>query len=436
MSVSSRPAPSAISSPAAADAAGGYDVAKIRADFPILQRVFDGGVPLCYLDSANTSQKPQIVIDTIADHYARHNANVARAMHHLGEESTAAMEAARDTVAAFIGAPSREEVVFTKNASEALNLMANSLGNATGDLRIGPGDEVVVSQMEHHSNIVPWQMMTQRNGATLKWFGITDEGRLDLSNIDELITERTKVVSLTHVSNMLGTINPIAQIAAKAHAVGAIVIVDASQAVPQMPYDVSALGVDAVAFTGHKCVGPTGVGVLWARYDLLEALPPFLGGGEMIEIVRMEGSTYAAPPHKFEAGTPPIVQIIGLGAALDYLSGIGMQAVADHEKQITAYTLERLQEVKGLRILGPTTTEQRGGAVSFEIDQLHPHDIGQVLDSYGVAVRGGHHCARPAHERFGVGASTRVSPYIYTTTDEIDTLVDGLEKVKKFFRVD
>ncbi len=436
MSVSSRQAPSATRQPAAGNAAGGYDVAKIRADFPILQRVFDGGVPLCYLDSANTSQKPQVVIDTIADHYARHNANVARAMHRLGEESTAAMEAARDTVAAFIGAPSRDEVVFTKNASEALNLMANSLGNATGDLRIGPGDEVVVSQMEHHSNIVPWQLMTQRTGATLKWFGITDEGRLDLSNIDELITERTKVVSVTHVSNMLGTINPIAQIAAKAHSVGAIVVVDASQAVPQMPYDVSALGVDAVAFTGHKCVGPTGVGVLWARYDLLEALPPFLGGGEMIEIVRMEGSTYAAPPHKFEAGTPPIVQIIGLGAALDYLSGIGMQAVADHEQQITAYTLERLQEVKGLRILGPTTTENRGGAVSFVLDQLHPHDIGQVLDSYGVAVRGGHHCARPAHERFGVGASTRVSPYIYTTTEEIDTLVDGLEKVKKFFRVD
>lgn len=435
MSVSSRQAPNAIRQPTA-DVAGGYDVAKIRADFPILQRVFDGGVPLCYLDSANTSQKPQVVIDTIADHYARHNANVARAMHHLGEESTAAMEAARDTVAAFIGAPSREEVVFTKNASEALNLMANSLGNATGDLRIGPGDDVVVSQMEHHSNIVPWQLMTQRNGATLKWFGITDDGRLDLSNIDELITERTKVVSVTHVSNMLGTINPIAQIAAKAHSVGAVVIVDASQAVPQMPYDVSTLGADAVAFTGHKCVGPTGVGVLWARYDLLEALPPFLGGGEMIEIVRMEGSTYAAPPHKFEAGTPPIVQIIGLGAALDYLSGIGMQAVADHEKQITAYTLERLQEVKGLRILGPTTTEDRGGAVSFEIDQLHPHDIGQVLDSYGVAVRGGHHCARPAHERFGVGASTRVSPYIYTTTEEIDRLIDGLQKVKKFFRVD
>ncbi|PRZ43740.1 cysteine desulfurase [Antricoccus suffuscus] len=436
MSVSSRQAPSASRQPATGPLGGGYDVEKIRADFPILQRVFDGGVPLCYLDSANTSQKPQIVIDTIADHYAHHNANVARAMHHLGEESTAAMEAARDTVASFIGAPSREEIVFTKNASEALNLMANSLGNATGDLRIGPGDEVVVSQMEHHSNIVPWQLMTQRNGATLKWFGITDEGRLDLSNIDELITERTKVVSLTHVSNMLGTINPIAQIADKAHSVGAIVVVDASQAVPQMPYDISTLGADAVAFTGHKCVGPTGVGVLWARYDLLEELPPFLGGGEMIEIVRMEGSTYAAPPHKFEAGTPPIVQIIGLGAALDYLNGIGMQAVADHEKQITAYTLQRLQEVKGLRILGPTTVEDRGGAVSFEIDQLHPHDIGQVLDSYGVAVRGGHHCARPAHERFGVGASTRVSPYIYTTTDEIDTLVDGLQKVKKFFRVD
>lgn len=436
MSVTSRHAPSPTSGTTEAQATAVYDVAKIREDFPILQRVFAGGVPLAYLDSANTSQKPQVVIDTIADHYTWHNANVARAMHTLGAESTAAMEFARDKVAAFIGARNRDEVVFTKNASEALNLLANSLGNASGDLRVGPGDEVVISQMEHHSNIVPWQLMTQRNGATLKWFGITDEGRLDLSNIDELITERTKVVSLTHVSNMLGTINPITEIAAKAHAVGAVVIVDASQAVPQMPYDVSALGADAVAFTGHKCVGPTGVGVLWARYDLLDQLPPFLGGGEMIEIVRMEGSTYAAPPHKFEAGTPPIVQIIGLGAAVDYLSGIGMQAVADHEKAITAYTLERLQEVKGISILGPKTTESRGGAVSFELDQVHPHDIAQLLDSYGIAVRGGHHCARPAHERFGVGASTRVSPYIYTTTGEIDALVEGLEKVKKFFRVD
>lgn len=433
MSVTSRQRPNESTTTKAT--VGEYDVAAVRADFPILSRVFDDGSPLIYLDSANTSQKPQVVIDRVADHYAHHNANVARAMHRLGTESTDAMEEARATVANFINAPSREEIVFAKNASEALNLLANCFGNAAGNLGVGNGDEVVITQMEHHSNIVPWQLMTARNGATLKWFGITDEGRLDLSNIDELITERTKVVSVTHVSNMLGTVNPIALLAKKAHAVGAKLIVDASQAVPQMPYDVQALGADAIVFTGHKCVGPTGIGVLWAKYDLLEELPPFLGGGEMIEIVRMEGSTFAPPPHRFEAGTPPIAQIIGLGTALDYLSGIGMSAIAEHERKLTDYALSRLQEVRGLRILGPTTAYDRGGAISFTLQELHPHDIGQLLDSYGIAVRGGHHCARPAHERFGIGASTRVSPYLYSTNDEIDALIDGLENVKKFFRV-
>ena len=412
-----------------------YDVEKVRADFPILSRVFDDGLPLVYLDSANTSQKPQSVIDAMSDHFAHHNANVARAMHRLGAESTEAMEDARSKVAQFIGAARPEEVVFTKNASEALNLLARTMGDATGELSIGEGDEIVISEMEHHSNIVPWQLLAERTGATLKWFGITDEGRLDLSNIDDLINERTKIVALTHVSNMLGTINPIKQIADKAHSVGALMFVDASQAVPQMPYDVSTLGADAVAFTGHKMLGPTGIGVLWGRYDLLEKLPPFLGGGEMIEIVKMTGSTYAPPPARFEAGTPPIVQIVGLGAAVDYLGGLGMDAIAEHERQITAYTLEALQSVKGVRILGPTTTENRGGAISFELDEVHPHDVGQVIDSYGVAIRGGHHCARPVHERFGIGSSNRVSPYLYTTTGEIDAFIDGLEKVKTFFRV-
>lgn len=412
-----------------------YDVEKVRADFPILSRVFDDGVPLVYLDSANTSQKPQSVIDAMSDHFAHHNANVARAMHRLGAESTEAMEDARSKVAQFIGAARPEEVVFTKNASEALNLLARTMGDATGELSIGEGDEIVISEMEHHSNIVPWQLLAERTGATLKWFGITDEGRLDLSNIDDLINERTKIVAITHVSNMLGTINPIKQIADKAHSVGALMFVDASQAVPQMPYDVSTLGADAVAFTGHKMLGPTGIGVLWGRYDLLEKLPPFLGGGEMIEIVKMTGSTYAPPPARFEAGTPPIVQIVGLGAAVDYLGGLGMDAIAEHERQITAYTLEALQSVKGVRILGPTTTENRGGAISFELDEVHPHDVGQVIDSYGVAIRGGHHCARPVHERFGIGSSNRVSPYLYTTTGEIDAFIDGLEKVKTFFRV-
>jgi cysteine desulfurase/selenocysteine lyase len=371
----------------------------------------------------------------MAEHYALHNANVARAVHQLGAESTAAFEAARDTVAAFINAPSRDEVIFTKNSSEALNLVANTLAWARNEYAIGEGDEVVITEMEHHSNIVPWQLLTERTGATLRWFGLTDEGRLDLSNIDELINERTKVVSLVWVSNMLGTVNPVAEIARRAHEVGALVVLDASQAVPQLPVDVVASGADLVAFTGHKVVGPTGIGVLWGRADVLAALPPFLGGGEMIETVTMARSTYAPIPHKFEAGTPPIVQAIGLGAALDYLSGVGMEAIAAHEHAITAYALEQLQQVGGLTILGPTEAVDRGGAISFELDGVHPHDVSQVLDSLGVAVRAGHHCAKPAHARFGVQSSTRASFYLYTTPQEIDALVDALDQTKRFFKV-
>ncbi|HZE65418.1 MAG TPA: cysteine desulfurase [Sporichthyaceae bacterium] len=411
------------------------DVDKIRADFPILDRRLSGDMPLIYLDSANTSQKPQSVIDTIAEHYAMHNANVARAAHQLGEESTAAYEGARDKVAAFVGARDRDGVVFTKNASEALNLVANVLTWAGEPYGIGPGDEVVITEMEHHSNIVPWQLACQRRDATLRWFGITDEGRLDLSNIDELINERTKVVSVVWVSNMLGTVNPVELITRRAHEVGALVVIDASQAVPQFPVDLAALDADFVAFTGHKLCGPTGIGVLCGRTELLAQLPPFLGGGEMIEIVRMEGSTYAAPPHRFEAGTPPIVQAIGLGAAIDYLSAVGMDAVAAHEQAITAYALDALKTVAGLRILGPDVPVDRGGAISFTLGDLHPHDIGQVLDSRGIAVRGGHHCARPAHARFGVVASTRASFYLYTTPAEIDALIEGLEYVKRYFEV-
>ncbi|MGQ0630692.1 MAG: cysteine desulfurase [Sporichthyaceae bacterium] len=415
--------------------------AKLREDFPILTRRLDGNRPLVYLDSANTSQKPQVVIDAISEHYAAHNANVARAAHQLGEESTAAFEGARDKVAAFINAPDRDGVIFTKNASEALNLVANVLTHAGGPYGLSPGDEVVISEMEHHSNIVPWQLACERSGATLRWFGITDDGRLDLDNIDDLMTERTKVLAITWVSNALGTINPVAELTRRAHEVGALVVIDASQAVTQMPVDVAALGADFVAFTGHKLCGPTGIGVLWGRVELLSQLPPFLGGGEMIEIVRMEGSTYAAPPHRFEAGTPPIVQAVGLGVALDYLSAIGMDAIQAHEHAITGYALEKLQAVPGLRILGPTDNVDRGGAISFELtdrergDDLHPHDIGQVLDSYGIAVRGGHHCARPVHTRFGVTASTRASFYLYTTPAEIDALIEGLHAVKTFFKV-
>nr|WP_323791628.1 cysteine desulfurase [Nocardioides sp.] len=411
----------------------------VRKDFPILERTLAGGVPLVYLDSANTSQKPQVVIDTMVDHLERHNANISRAMHQLGAESTEAFEGARDKVAAFIGAPSRDEVIFTKNASEALNLVANSLSWATGEHAVGAGDEVVITEMEHHSNIVPWQLLTQRTGATLRWFGLTDEGHLDLSNIDELITERTKVVSFTWVSNMLGTINPVAELTRRAHEVGAIVVVDASQAAPQMPIDLAAMPAsdrpDLIAFTGHKVVGPTGIGVLWGRGDLLSQLPPFLGGGEMIETVRMESSTYAPIPHRFEAGTPPIIEAIGLGAAVEYLTDLGLDAVRTHEHAITAYALDGLATIPGLRVMGPLDPAERGGAISFEIEDVHPHDIAQVLDSRGVAVRAGHHCAKPAHARFGVQSSTRVSGYLYTTPAEIDTMVEALEYTRSYFKL-
>ena len=415
----------------------------IRKDFPILERSLAGGHPLVYLDSANTSQKPQVVIDTMVDHLERHNANVARAMHQLGAEASEAFEAARDKVAAFIHAPSRDEVIFTKNASEALNLVANTLAWARGDWSdgvgaIGEGDEVVITEMEHHSNIVPWQLLTERKGATLRWFGLTDDGRLDTSDIDGLVNERTKVVALTWVSNMLGTINPVAEIARKAHQVGAVVVVDASQAAPQLPIDLdelSAAGVDFLAFTGHKVVGPTGVGVLWGRREVLDQLPPFLGGGEMIETVRMERSTFAPVPHKFEAGTPPIVEAVGLGAAVDYLSAVGMDSIHRHEQAITAYALEGLATVPGLRVLGPLDATERGGAVSFEIAGVHPHDVATVLDTRGIAVRAGHHCAKPAHQRFGVQSSTRMSSYLYTTPSEIDALVEGLKYTRSYFKL-
>ncbi len=407
-----------------------FDVARIRADFPILSRRLAGDLPLVYLDSANSSQKPESVIRAIDDHYRLHNANVARAMHQLGAEASAAFELGRDKVAAFIAAPNRDEVVFTKNASEALNLVARVLGDSG---RIGQDHEIVISEMEHHSNIVPWQQLSQRTGAGLRWFGVTDEGRLDLDNIAQLITEQTAVVSVTWVSNMLGTINPLDVIIEKAHSVGALVVVDASQAVPQLPVDVAALGADFVAFTGHKMVGPTGIGVLWGRYDLLAELPPFLGGGEMIETVTMVASTYAPPPARFEAGTPPIAEAVGLGAAADYLTSIGMENVAAHEQEITAYALGALQEIDGLKVVGPKTAEQRGGAVSFTLGDIHPHDVSQLLDSKGVAVRAGHHCAKPAHLRFGVQSTTRASFYLYTTTQEIDALVEALHHTKKYF---
>ncbi len=442
---STRPSPGRQSvRPATGGPGGGYDVEQVRKDFPILARRVHDDRPLVYLDSAASSQKPVSVLDAERDYYELHNANVHRGIHVLAEEATALYEAARDKVAAFIGAPRRDEVVFTKNSSEALNLVAYAMSNAATSgpeaerFRLGPGDEVVVTEMEHHSNLVPWQMLCRRTGATLRWIGLTDDGRLDLADLDQVITGRAKVVSFVHQSNILGTVNPVEKIVSRARAVGALTVLDGSQSVPHMPIDVTALGVDFLAFTGHKMCGPTGIGILWGRHELLEVMPPFLGGGEMIELVTMEESTYAVPPHRFEAGTPMIAQAVGLGAAVDYLTDLGMDAIAAHEHDITAYALDGLSAVPGLRIIGPPDAVDRGGAVSFVLTgtddrPLHPHDVGQLLDELGVAVRVGHHCARPVCLRFGVPATTRASFHLYSTRGEVDALVEGLGHVRRFF---
>ncbi|MDG4765545.1 cysteine desulfurase [Solwaraspora sp. WMMD406] len=418
------------------------DVEAVRADFPILGREVNGH-PLVYLDSANTSQKPRQVLDALTDYYQRHNANVARSVHTLGTESTEAYEGARATVAAFVGAASPDEVVFTKNSTEAINLVAYAFSNAsaaglagTGTdprLRLGPGDEVVISEMEHHSNIVPWQLLCQRSGATLRWFGLTEDGRLDESDLDQIVTERTKLVSLVHMSNILGTVNDLTAITRRVREVGALLLLDCSQSVPHRPVDVAELDADFIVFTGHKMCGPTGIGVLWGRAALLAAMPPVLGGGSMIETVAMSGSTFAPPPARFEAGTPPIAQAIGLGAAVDYLSALGMPAIAAHEELITSYALDALATVPGLRIVGPAEPVGRGGTISFALDGIHPHDVGQILDAQGVQVRVGHHCARPVCVRYGLPATTRASFYLYTTIGEVDSLVRGLEQVRKVF---
>ncbi|MFG1890913.1 cysteine desulfurase [Micromonospora sp. NPDC049051] len=415
-----------------------YDVAAVRADFPILDREVNGH-RLVYLDSANTSHKPRQVLDVLGEHYAMHNANVSRSVHTLGTEATEAYEGARAKIAAFINAPSVDEVVFTKNSTEAINVVAYAFSNASlrsdadERFRLGPGDEVVISEMEHHSNIVPWQLLCERTGATLRWFPVTDQGRLDESGLEDLVTERTKIVSLVHMSNILGTVNATSRITARVREVGALLLLDCSQSVPHMPMDVVDYDADFVVFTGHKMCGPTGIGVLWGRAELLAAMPPVLGGGSMIETVSMARSTFAAPPARFEAGTPPIAEAVALGAAVDYLNGIGMRAIQWHEKELTAYALDALATVPGLRIFGPSVPVGRGGTISFALGDIHPHDVGQVLDSLGVQVRVGHHCAKPVCTRFGVPAMTRASFYLYTTTEEIDALVAGLEQVRKVF---
>ena len=403
------------------------DVARIRKDFPIFTRTIRDGKKLVYLDSGATSQKPQSVIDAEIDFYTNHNAAAHRGAHQLAEEATEAMESARQIVADFLGGDV-DEIVFTKSATESLNLLAYSYTSL-----ITNDDSIVVTEMEHHANLIPWQQLGERTGATLKWFEVDSEGRLDLSKIDSVITEDTKIVALTHQSNVLGTINPLEAIVARAHEVGAVVVLDACQSVPHMPINVAQLNIDYLTFSGHKAVGPTGVGVLWGRSELLEMLPPFLFGGSMIETVTMTSATWAPAPRKFEAGVPNMAQIVGLGAALNYLSKIGMDEIFLHEVELGTYLIKRLSEIEGLRIVGPQQMQARGGTVSFTFGDIHPHDLGQYLDAQGIAVRTGHHCAWPLTRKLGVPATTRASLYFYNDESDVDALIDGIIGARKYF---
>ena len=409
-----------------------FDVTKVRKDFPIFERTIRDGKKLVYLDSGATSQKPLSVIEAESNFYKFTNAAVHRGAHQLAEEATDAYEGARLKVANFLGAK-EEEIVFTKNATESLNLVAYAMGNAQPGSRFAltSKDQIVVTEMEHHANLIPWQQLAARTGAELKWFEVTPEGRLDLSAINSIITENTKVVALTHQSNVLGTINPLEAITARAHEVGAVVVLDACQSVPHMPIDVKKLNVDFLAFSGHKALGPTGVGVLWS--SVFEELPPFLFGGSMIETVTMTSATWAPAPRKFEAGVPNMAQAVGLGAALDYLTEIGMQSIFDHEVELTGYLINGLLQIPELSIVGPQNTDARGGSVSFTVGQIHPHDLGQYLDSQGVAVRTGHHCAWPLTRKLGVPATTRASLYLYNDESDCDALFAAITGAQKYF---
>jgi len=406
------------------------DVEAIRRDFPILQREVNGR-PLVYLDSAATSQKPDVVISAIDHYYRWYNANVHRGIHKLSEESTAAYEEARAKVARFIGARSARECIFVRNTTEGINLVAYAWGRK----HVGPGDEILLTEMEHHSNLVPWQRLAEEKGARLRFIPVTDDGYLDLSRLDELLTERTRLVSLIHMSNVLGTINPVEEITRRAHERGAIVLVDGAQSVPHFPVDVQALDCDFLAFSGHKMCGPTGIGVLYGRRHLLEEMDPFLGGGDMIKEVHLYQSRWNDVPWKFEAGTPSIVEGIGLGVAVDYLTHVGLEAIHEHEQRLVHYGLERIAAIKGVTIYGPRSPEDKGGVITFNVAGIHPHDLATVLDRVGVAIRAGHHCAMPLHERYGIPASSRASFYLYTTFTEIDALADALEQAKAVFGV-
>jgi cysteine desulfurase/selenocysteine lyase len=405
-----------------------FDVLALRREFPILRQQINGK-PLAFLDSAASSQKPRRVLACLEDYYERYNANVHRGIYRMSEEATFAYERARGKVAKFIGASSHKEIIFTRNATEAINLVAR----AWGDANLRAGDRILLSIMEHHSNIVPWQQLAQRTGARLDYLMTDDDGRLALDDLATLLTDRTRLVAITQQSNVLGTINPVRAIAAQAHDAGALVLVDAAQSVPHMPVNVQDLNADFLAFSGHKMCAPTGIGVLWGQRRLLEAMPPFLGGGSMIKTVGRYETTYADIPARFEAGTPAIGEAIALGEAVDFLADIGMEKIYAHEQYLLAYALKRLRQVEGLRIYGPPTPEQRGAAISFTLAGVHPHDVAAILDGEGIAVRAGHHCCQPLHALLDIPATTRASFYMYTIPEEIDRLVAGLDKARKLF---
>ncbi|HEV2736820.1 MAG TPA: cysteine desulfurase [Longimicrobiaceae bacterium] len=404
------------------------DVERVRAEFPILHQEVNGH-PLVYLDNAASTQKPRAVIEAVAGHYLRDNANVHRGLHELSNRSTEAYEDARVRVARFFGIADAAELVWTRGTTEALNLVAWAWG--TANLRAG--DEILLTVLEHHSNLVPWQLLAGRTGARLRFLDIDAEGRLDLSALDDLLTERTRLVSVGHVSNALGTVNPVREIAERARAVGALVVVDGAQSAPHLPVDVPALGCDFYAFSGHKMCGPTGMGGLWGRREVLEAMPPFLGGGDMIDVVELEGSTWAPLPNKFEAGTPHVAGAVGMGAAVDFLAGVGREAILAHERALLAYALERMAEVPDLRVYGPRDLAERSGVVSFTLADVHPHDLATILDSRGVAIRAGHHCAQPLMRRLGVSSTARASFYLYNTPADVDSLIDGLHHARALF---
>jgi cysteine desulfurase/selenocysteine lyase len=404
------------------------DLSAHRAEFPALARDVRPGVPLIYLDSTATSQKPRQVLDAMQRYYERSNANVHRGIHTLAEEATTLYEAGREKVRAFINALSVREIIFTRNTTESINLVAFTWGRAN----IKAGDLVVYTEMEHHSNLVPWQMLAAEKGAEVKAVPVTDQGELDLQALDQLLARSPKLVCVAHMSNVLGTVNPITSIAAKVHAAGALLLVDAAQSVPHLPVDVQTLGADFIAFSAHKMCGPTGIGILWGRQSLLEAMPPFMGGGDMIRRVYLYDFKANDLPYKFEAGTPAIAEAVGLGAAVDYLRAVGMPAIHAHEQALITYALDRLEEVPGVKVYGPPA-ERRGGVAAFSFEGVHPHDVAQVLDRDGIAVRAGHHCAMPLHDRFDLPATTRASFYLYNTTAEVDRLIEGLYKVKAMF---